>query len=271
MFDKMFEGHFSAITDTHPATDPWGLGMTVEVLREDHKDWQDWQKANASAGSRLGELGDQITQAVGRMAIREALMQNAGFRKEPKKTKAEMEAQATSDQPCEAERRAEEMIDRTIATLPKLKLDAVGPELNSIKPGVASVLMRGWSNVTDPGGNAIEFNLHNALRFVGWEGALVEVAGEDPKFLRDESEIGYKIIGASCTLFTGNPRKPDGSLWACPVGMKYGPLPVGDAITLWLIDASKEGSLVKMATMEGAADFLGDTRPGAPDTSETIQ
>ena len=268
MFDAVFEGHFSSVTDTHPATDPWGMGITVDVLRADHPDAKEWDDAHPVANAGIW---DQVAAIAAKAAVRAQLTASArpGFRQAAKKTRAEQEA-ATS----EGEDETESLIAQAIRDIPDETigemLKKVGnADLNDAKPRLAHVFMKGWSGVKDVGGEPIPFDLHNALRFLGWEGCLVEKDGEAPMFLPGSTE--YAIDGVTATKFTGNPRKADGSLWTCPAGMKYGPAPVGDAITKWLIDASAEGTIARAEAVEKAADFLAGTPPGTPATSETVQ
>lgn len=267
MFDAVFEGHFSSVTDTHPATDPWGMGITVDVLRADHQDCKDWDAAHPAANAGLW---DKVAAIASKAAVRAQLTSSArpGFRQDPKKTKAEEEAaNAAGDE-------TESLIAQAIRDIPdetigELLKNTGSADLNDAKPRLAYVVMKGWSGVKDAGGEPIPFDMHNALRFLGWEGCLVEKDGEAPMFLPRNTE--YAIEGVTATKFTGNPRKADGSLWTCPARMKYGPAPVGDAITRWLVDASAEGTIARAQAVEKAADFLADTPPGTPAISETVQ
>jgi|GEM_PF-3817506 len=271
MFDAIFEGHFSTVTDTRTASDPWGLGITVDVLRADHDDWKEWQKEHAG---QAAEFMEEIGRLASKTAIRSMMLSSVrpGMRQERKKTAAEMEA-ARDREEGEEMLRAEQIVDRTLEQLPTEKLNALWQsDANAIKPGVAYVLIRRWSGVKDVGGQPIELNLHNALRFVGWEGVLVEYGpGYEPRFM--DAVEGKKFEGDTCTVthFTGNPRKANGELWTCPDGMKYGPAAVGDAITRWLIDESAAGTLARVEALEKSADFLAGTQGGTPATSETVQ
>ena len=277
MFDKIFEGHFASVTDTHTATDPWKMGISVEVLRNDHPDWVLWQKEN---NANAGGLMATITKTATRSAVRVMMVQGAkGFRAAPKKTKAqEAQAEAAADQGDDGEEQQDaltrKVVDKVLDDMSDEQLEAlVQTDVNAIKPGVALVLLKSWSGVVEPGNIAIECTLHNRLRFLGWDGMLAEKDGEAPKFFSREQVAkldGGQISSAfTVTEFTGNPRKADGSLWVCPAGMKFGGVgvPVGDAITMWLLDASAAGSLNRAATLETSADFLADTPPGTPNTS----
>lgn len=271
MFDAVFEGHFSSVTDTHPASDPWGMGITVDILRADHQDAKDWDAAHPVANAGIW---DQVAAIAAKAAVRAQLTASArpGFRQAAKKTKAEQEAADDG-----AGDETESLIAQAIRDIPDETigemLKKVGnADLNDAKPRLAHVFMKGWSGVKDVGGEPIPFNLHNALRFLGWEGVLIEKNGEAPIFM----STGFDPVALNdhdhvITYFTGNPRKADGSLWTCPAGMKYGPAPVGDAITRWLVEASAEGTIARAAAVEKAADFLAATPPGTPATSETVQ
>lgn len=273
MFDNVFEGHFATVTDTHPATDPWGLGITVDVLRADHQDCKDWDKEHGDAGT---ELWQEVGVLASKAAVRSALMTAArpGMRQQPKQTKAEQERdEATQGERDDA--RVEKVVQQALDSIPDEKIGSLlksNVDVNSIKPKVAHVLMQGWGGVKDPGGNEIPFDLHNALRFLGWEGVLVEYGGNhQPRFLDTFEGKKYEEDTCVVTYFTGNPRKADGSLWTCPAGMKFGPASVGDAITRWLLEESGIGTVERAATLEKSADFLADTPPGSPDISETVQ
>ena len=278
MFDNVFEGHFATVTDTHPAADPWGLGITVDVLRADHQDSKDWDKEHGDAGT---ELWQEVGVLASKAAVRSALMTAArpGMRQQPKQTRAEQEREeATQGERDDA--RVEKVVQQALDSIPDEKIGSLlksNIDVNSLKPKVAHVLMRGWAGVKDPGGNEIPLNLHNALRFLGWEGVLAEKEGSNPWFFKNENgqpDVPESFTANSAfvlTNFTGNPRKADGSLWTCPAGMKYGPAPVGDAITRWLLEESGIGTVERAATLEKSADFLADTPPGSPDISETVQ
>lgn len=275
MFDAVFEGHFATVTDTHPASDPWGMGITVDVLRADHQDCKDWDDAHPVANAGVW---DQVAAIAAKAAVRAQLTASArpGFRQAPKKTKAEQEASASEEGDDTESLIAQAIRDIPDETIGEMLKKVGSADLNDAKPRLARVVMKGWGGVRDVGGEPIPFDLHSALRFLGWEGFLVEKAGEDPEFLagdRDDEDahlLASEGVGATVTAFTGNPRKADGSLWTCPAGMKYGPAPVGDAITKWLVDASAEGTIARAAAVEKAADFLAATPPGTPDTS-TVQ
>lgn len=276
MFDTIFDGHFATVTDTHPATDPWGLGITVDVLRADHQDAKDWDKEHGDIGT---ELWEEVGVLASKAAVRSALMTAArpGMRQQPKQTKAEQE-RADTTQGEREDARVEMVVQQALDSIPDEKIGSLlrsNVDVNSIKPKVAHVLMRGWAGVKSPGGEVISFNLHNALKLLGWEGALVEYAGaKQSQFIVPTEAQSLEVEESSdckVTYFTGNPRKADGSLWTCPAGMKYGPAAVGDAITRWLLEESGIGTVERAATLEKSADFLADTPPGSPDTSETVQ
>lgn len=168
-------------------------------------------------------------------------------------------------------RGAEAAVDRALSAVPQDEMDALWKtDANSIKPGAASVLIKGWSGVNEPGGVPIECTLHNRLRFVGWEGVLIEPPTAEPTFLSMEQAARADYappVGSVVTKFGGNPRKPSGELWTCPEGMPYGPAPAGDAVTRWLMEESRKGALVRAQLLGDSADVLADTPGGSPATS----
>lgn len=278
MFDQVFEGHFATVTDTHVAEDPWKMGISVEVLRSDHPDWIAWQKENnASAGGLMAT----ITKTATRTAVRTMMVDGArGFRTAPRKTKAQVEAAqgaeaALEDQEEQQDTLAEKIVDKVLNDMSDDQLEAlVQTDVNTIKPGVALVLIKSWGGVVEPGNVPIECSLHNRLRFVGWEGFLVEVEGKVSRFInRAQASALIDSEGGTVTEFTGNPRKKDGSLWVCPAGLKFGGVgvPVGDAITMWLISESGTGTVSRAKILETSADFLESTRPGTQSGSEESQ
>lgn len=282
MFKRTLKGHFSGLTDSRMVSDPWGIGFTVGVLRAGAKAWQDWKEKHGLQGSRMTDtlirlgIKASVAQLVGGGG-EDAKDSKKGFRQRRRATRAQ---QARID--------PGQIISQQVDELPADKLRADPAELNRTKAGIAAVLMTdGWAGVLDDEtGAPAEFSLGNRLRFVGWDGFLVQVPGglgageyaglEGDHFLdRDQygaltfaDKLSRAINSGVATVeqFKGNPRDENDRVLFVDEDSEYGPNAMGDAIALWLLDDSEATEEFRADFVEGAVQDSSALRPGVSAT-----
>lgn len=285
MFAKSLAGVFTSRADVVAATDPWGLDVTCGVLRSGHEDWQRWRKENLGGDPFIETMRRATTKATLKSSLREQIKAaaeqetRAGFRRRKRPTRAQLRRQAEKVSQLD-EGQIEGLVEDIVAEMGNGAVDAIGRSLNTVKPGVALILLQWWKGrgVMDSG-QVNECSLPNKLEFLGWEGVLVTAKGAPHFFDRSEfaelpadSELAGLIKAGEAEVreFEGNPRDDDGRvIWVPefypgphgqplpdeegkPRQMPYGGQPAGDAITEWLLDASEDAE-------EGFASDLAET------------
>lgn len=257
---------FQAVSDTRTAIDPWFERFTIEVLRADHPDWAEWKKHNIKQSSAFQAMAKASVKAILAGAV-ESAQPSKGFRQRKKATKAQKEQERQID----TASLVDEVVDK-LDLSDALQTNAQSG-LNDLKPGIAQVLLRGWSGVNN--GDTQEpapCDLHHKLMFLGWEGVYVRHEGVD-HFLaatpEDSTPLGKALAAEAAQLqvYEGNPRDAAGNLLFVNADQAYGPAPVGDAITSWLIEEANEASMQAQVDEQEVAEDLKPTPAGAGDAS----
>jgi hypothetical protein len=266
MFGNL-RNHFAALTDVRIVKDPWGLGITVPVLRWGAEEWDKFREKHKPGGG----LGEAIQRAqLVKMADRFADDMDApgkpGMRRRRKSTKGEA-----------ARERKESMRSALREALEEVPLDELTSALdeNVLKLGLALVGMPeahagrsySWAGVCeDDGTTLIPFTLENRLWFLGWKGVLCR--DTETGAVSFERPAAPHRVSLEILEFDGNPRNADGELLVIPEGHPSGyDGPVGDALAAWLLDEAEAADSVQQETMEEAADSLNASPSGASATS----
>lgn len=250
--------HFGAITDTRVITDPWGLGLQLEVLRAEHSTWVAW-KAEHGLG------GDDFEKELLRAQVRRTLEPPAGARL--KKGGVAAGAGAIVDQ----------TVERMHAKLRAVRQDA--SLLERIKEGLATVAIR-----------RVVAGLAEAVA------ATCAACGAE--FLPEHGDDPCPTCGAREWRFTeqrevpdtvetrrkllANPVDSDGNQLWVPLNQKvrkpnpetgieeeveeltpFGGQPVGDAIAAWILAEMEAQEKFRKDYVE---DALGNSAP-APASS----
>lgn len=252
---------FGGIVDVRNVTDPYGLGITIPVLRDGDPEWAD-----------LPQIRSLKNEPVAFMAQAGIQLQSAA--RNPEANVDGMAEQATS--------RALASMDseRLVRLLGVAHLPA--REINDLKYLVAKVLMterggRQWSGVI-ANGEPVPYTLANRLHFLGWDGVILTHTNGQPQQVMSrgafaaitaDSALGKGVASGriSAEEFAGNPRTESGDLRMIPAELPYGDRPVGDALMLWLLDAAKQNQGVFAEVTEGVAEVFTESPSGESATS----
>lgn len=135
----------AALADTRHVQDPWGFGLTVEILRADHPEWLGWLKENGLTG-RQDALSGQLMAAMLATEM-EAAKGRKGFRRRKKGGDIDyMQAVKKVD-------------------FSQLEADQ-GQSLEDLKPGIASVLMRSMSGLEELDGTRAADTVGNRIKLL---------------------------------------------------------------------------------------------------------
>lgn len=266
MFGNL-KNYFAALTDVRIVKDPWGLGITVPVLRWSAEEWEAFREKHKPGGG-LGEAIQraQLLKMADRFADEMDQPERPGARRRRKPTKGEA-----------AQERKESMrsaLREAMGEIPLNELHAAMDE-NTLKLGLALVGMPeehagrrySWTGVNDDDNQApIPYTLENRLKFLGWTGVLCRdtETGE----ITYARPAGPHRTTLEITEFHGNPRNDRGELLCIPAGHPSGyDGPVGDALTAWLLDEAEAADSAHSDTMEDAAENLGASPSGDSATS----
>lgn len=286
MFSKTFAKHFSALTDVRMVPSPWtAIDFQCPVLREGDDEWAAWVKGNQGRSSLI----DMLTKAGIKAMLTRTLStagedeeESDGFRRKRKLTKRELrERQKKQEKAVDVA----QIVERSVDGLSPAELAAsVNEDLNALKPGVALILLSDrdknrWVGVLDDESKPMPFTPEERLRFLGWLGFHIVDSDGDHHYLSigeyqetlssADDPLAQEIASgkAKVTKYEGNPRNEDGALLWVDEEMDYGPGPVGDCLTEWLLDASADGESFKVKFVDGAAKNLGGTPSGGSATS----
>jgi hypothetical protein len=202
-------GHVTeVIRDTRTITDPWGFGISAEVLRYDHPDWKRWE-LDLAADKPVAEKIRRVTTEA---AFSE--MAPSGYRKSKKLSRSE----------------AHQKMVRQIAEKDTVTTDI--DDLREKKPGIAEILIKSMTvqgetsvicggvehDLTTPEGR-LSFMLHTSHEFQ---------AGGEKKF---RAVPVYK-------------KRPDGEYeldeFGDPIEARYGGWNTGDAVAALAMEESKD-------------------------------
>lgn len=114
--------HFGSVLDTQIFSDPWGMGIKAEVLRESHPDWKGWRKKNVP-----DEGGKELQKAMRRATLEQA-MKGGGGKQTYKRSGLGAEPDTAA------------IVERAVELMPESDAPRFG--LEDLKPGIASVLLR---------------------------------------------------------------------------------------------------------------------------------
>lgn len=130
--------HFGTIHDTRVITDPWGIGLQVEILRAGHPDWQKW-------------LADNYTDGLA-----------SGMLKEVVRLQMERRAKAGS---ADEEKMLDAAAARVVAS--SRERDEKAKNFDKLKDGIADILIRSVpSGLSSPTGETIQFSREAARALV---------------------------------------------------------------------------------------------------------
>lgn len=282
--NRKFAGHFSTITDTRSVRDPWGLGIALEVLRADHAKWAERE------GKRTGGATELVLRTSLKATIASGMSdqepERRGFRRARRLTRAEAAARVSRVRPVDV---VSEAIDQVSGS--ELLATLVSSDLNRDKPDVARILLVGWSGVLDDDGRPVECTLAARLGLLGWHGVLVEIPGgvggefgphAGPHFYHgddwakvDAKDPVSRAVAAQLAtkvVCDGNPRDEGGNLLIVPDGppdaepVPYAGELVGDAFTLWVLDAAEDAAAFRAQHVEATAGNSPTTPGGEPAT-----
>jgi hypothetical protein len=251
--------HFGAITDTRVISDPWGLGLQLEVIRSEHSSWTTWKAEH-------GLAGDDFEKEMLRAQVRRSLEPPAGARL--KKGGVAAGSGAIVDQ----------TVERMHAKLRAVHQDAT--LLERIKEGLATVAIRRVVAGLVEGVAACTACGNRFQPEHGDDPCPAEACGAREWEIAEEREVPDNVEARRRLL--SNPRDRDGNpLWV-PATRKvvkanpetgleeeveettpFGGQAVGDAIAAWILSEMEEQEKFRKDYVENA---LGNSVP-APASS----